>query len=95
MAKHETITYTCDNCNKKVRYNSSLNIVTSKREGSLWNRLCVKIERNHGFHNDGKVEQANLCQKCAAALLTNAAKRVRSGERASAGTENSIQEGWV
>lgn len=84
----------CDNCGKKVSYDNQLDIVTSLNEGTYWSRLHVKIKRRSGYHNDAKIEDAALCKKCAVKLLTDALKRVKAGERATAGTEASEQKGW-
>jgi predicted RNA-binding Zn-ribbon protein involved in translation (DUF1610 family) len=90
----ETI-YRCEKCRKKLKnsYNS-LNIVTSLTESSYWSRLKVQILHESGVHNDSTTEKAELCRSCTIALLKDAVKRVTEGERASAGTESSSQEGW-
>lgn len=79
--------YHCDNCGKRLPGgDSDVVIVTSKSEESYgWSRLRVTIEHHSGFHNDGEVHPADLCQLCAVKLLTDALKRVKAGERSSAG----------
>lgn len=96
MASYTQTTYHCDHCEKKLKYYSnSLDIMTTKRDGSIgWSRLNVKVEHHHGSHNDEEVDQAELCKKCAIELLEDALKRVRKGERATKGTESSDEEGW-
>lgn len=95
MATHETTTYHCDKCDKKLKTSdNSLNIVSSLSESVCWSRLHVKIEHIHGMHNNATVDQADLCKPCAIALLTDALKRVRSGERATAGTEHAEEQSW-
>jgi hypothetical protein len=87
--------YNCDNCGKSLSDSrNSLDICTSKSEGALWRRLHVKIQHISGFHNDATTEDADLCRGCAVALLADALKRVKAGERATAGTESTEREGW-
>ncbi len=91
----QTTSYHCDKCGKKLRTcDNSLEIVTSVSESLCWSRLSVKIEYSHGVHNDGTTEQADLCKPCAVALLADALKRVKSGERMTAGVDSSDQENW-
>jgi hypothetical protein len=79
----------CDNCDKKLPDESHVTIVTSKSEESYcWSRLRVIIEYYHGAHNNGTIDPADLCQLCAVALLTDALKRVKAGERSSAGVDD-------
>ena len=96
MAKHETTTLTCDNCRKRVSSYSTLDITTKEYEqGAGWQRLHVRITCKSGYHNSvSRGTDADLCQKCAIKLLADALKRVRLGERASAGVESSEMRGW-
>ena len=97
MAKNESVHYSCDNCGKKLKTShNSLNIMTSlsSEESIYWSRLHVLIVYRHGMHNDGKEEQADLCKTCAVAILSDALRRVRVGERATAGTEDSSEGKW-
>ena len=91
--KTEHTTYSCEKCGKKLKaYQNSIDIVTSLREDGYWSRLHVKIEHIHGVHNDATTEAADLCKLCTIQLLTDALKRIRKGERATAGVEG-IEEG--
>jgi hypothetical protein len=93
--RNETTTYHCDKCGKKLKTcDNSMNIVTSLSESLYWSRLHVQITRIHGMHNDENIDQAELCKSCAVGLLTDALKRVKAGERATAGTETSEQGDW-
>ena len=93
--KTEQVTYSCDKCGKKLKTsNNTLDIKTSLSEDGYWARLHVRIIHIHGMHNDGTTEEAELCKSCASGLLEDALKRVRKGERASAGTEEVEQCGW-
>lgn len=95
MATHTSEEYTCDNCGRGLQTcNNSLDIVTSKNENNPWSRLHVKIEHHHGFHNDSEMDPADLCQKCAIKLLTDALQRIKNGERATKGVESSDQGDW-
>ena len=88
--------YHCDNCGKKLAGPSCLNIVTSKSEQSLgWARLHVAVQLISGAHNDSQTSDADLCKKCAIKLLSDALRRVRGGERATAGTEEIEEQGWT
>lgn len=96
MAKLETTEYFCDNCDKKLRtHSNSLAIVTSKIESLCWRRLKVEIKLRHGVNNNVTEDNADLCQACAVALLKDAMERVIAGERTTAGTGSSEQEGWL
>jgi len=93
--KHESVSYACDKCGKKLTDSGGLNLVTVLSEISgYWSRLHVHIRHRSGVHNDGKVEDADLCKACAIELLSDALARVRKGERASAGTEKPDPRGW-
>jgi hypothetical protein len=85
--KHTEVKYYCDLCSKELKTSSNeLMIVTVKSDSNIgWERFRVTVERHHGSHNVGKHDPAELCQACALKLLRDAAKRVESGERASAG----------
>ena len=54
-----------------------------------WQPFHVKIH----FHS-GEVREADLCKTCATFLLVDALRRVRAGERATAGSEGIEQRGW-
>jgi hypothetical protein len=95
MARIETTDYSCDNCGKKLLGSRSLDITTSKSEENPWSRLHVRILHIQGYHNESTEEDADLCKKCAMALLSDALERVKKGERASAGTEEIEQSGWL
>ena len=96
MGKSETTTYHCDKCGKTLKTcDNDMDICTSISESSYWRRLHVKIEHAHGMHNDGTTEQADLCKPCAVALLADALKRVKAGERATAGTQDIDQQNWA
>lgn len=88
--------YNCDKCKKKLKTSqNNLTIVSNEKEGpAVWSRFCVLIEYHHGIHNDATRENADLCQKCAIELLADALKRVKAGERASAGTEEIEKQKW-
>lgn len=94
--KTQHTTYACEKCSKKLKSNqNAINIRTSLSENGYWSRLHVKIEHIHGVHNDATTEPADLCKACTIQLLTDALKRIRNGERATAGTEG-IEEGkWA
>lgn len=92
--KREVAAYSCDNCHRKLPRNSNLDIVTSISEGGVWSRLHVQIMRKHGIQNKFEIDQADLCRPCTIDLLSDALKRVRKGERATAGTESGDQVGW-
>lgn len=96
MSKHTETKYSCDNCGKRLpTYSNHVVIVTEKDDNSYaWSRLCVTIEHHHGSHNEGKKDPADLCKKCAVALLTDAANRVKRDERVSKGVETSCQLGF-
>lgn len=92
MSKNTKVEYFCEKCGKKLpTYSNHINICTplTKEWDNPWSRLHITIEHHHGFHNDGKTEQADLCQKCVIFLLADALKRVRSGERVSKGVDSS------
>lgn len=82
--------YYCDRCNKKLpTHSNSMAIVTSLSEQSIgWSRLTVIIQHHHGSHNEGETKPADLCKPCTIFLLTDALKRVKGGERMSAGFES-------
>lgn len=85
----------CDKCKTKLpSCNNSIDIRTSLSEDSLWSRLHVIIQHKHGIHNNVTVDAAELCQECTLALLEDAISRIRTGERATKGTESSIQGNW-
>lgn len=65
-----------------------------ENDGPVWSRLRVTFEYHHGVHNDSKEGPADLCQECAVKLLTDALKRVKAGERLSAGVENIDKTGF-
>jgi uncharacterized protein YlaI len=95
MSRNETVTYHCDKCGKKLDTSgNTMDIVTSLYETMCWSRLHVTIIHRHGMHNDWQADKADLCQKCAIDLLTDALKRVKSGERATKGTQDSEQKDW-
>lgn len=94
MSQHEEIKFTCDNCHKRLKGSSNLNIVTVKSDSSFWHRLHVRIQDVSGFHNDSKTRDADLCKPCTILLLKDALKRVKAGERATKGTEEIEQMGW-
>jgi len=93
---HKIEEYTCDNCGKDLpTCDNNMEIVTSKSEHNIgWSRLHVVIQHHHGSHNDGDIENADLCQKCAVKLLTDALRRVKNGERTTAGVGSSDQGSW-
>lgn len=94
----DTITiYHCDNCNESLQSCiSNLNIVTSKSEiSTYWKRLHVRIQCVTGCHNKAETKEADLCQNCTIALLKDALSRVIKGERASKGTEEINERGWI
>lgn len=85
----------CDRCQIIVSSSSSLDIVTSLNEESIaWSRLHVNIILRSGCHNDSTKEDADLCKRCVIDLLEDALKRVRTGERATAGVESASAGGW-
>lgn len=93
--KHTTENYNCDKCGANLKTSrNALNIVTTLSDSLFWSRLHVKIKLHSGMHNDGKWEDADLCKKCAIELLSDALKRVRKGERATAGAEEVEQKQW-
>lgn len=96
MSHQKTTSYFCDKCGNQLNNSdNSLNIVTSLREySSSWSRLHIQITHQHGAHNDWKEEDADLCQSCAYELLADALKRVKAGERLSAGVASSDIEKW-
>lgn len=95
MATERIEKQSCDKCGRALKgHRNSMNIVTSLRDSSSWSRLHVQVTHIHGFHNDAQEDPADLCKPCAVALLTDALKRVRSGERATKGTEDSSMQGW-
>lgn len=87
--------YYCDKCKKSLKvYANSLDIVTSLSEAGFWERLHVKIENVSGVDNNSSTRDADLCQQCCIKLLSDALQRVKSGERASAGTEQPEMMRW-
>jgi hypothetical protein len=97
MASHQIIRWSCDNCGKELPSSSNnLNIATDKSTGSyFWERIHVLIERRHGSQNNGASDNADLCQTCAIAILTDALERVVKGERTTARFGGSSeQRGW-
>lgn len=97
MAQVTKIEYSCDKCGAKLRTcENTLHIVTEVSEPSsvYWERVEVKIVRHSGVHNDSETADAELCKRCAIALLKDALYRVRAGERATAGVKSSRKEGW-
>lgn len=89
------IKYSCDNCGKQLKsYKNTLDIVTSLRETNPWARLHVNIIHRHGVHNDTNSEDAELCRACALTLLEDAIKRIKAGERTTAGSESIEQGEW-
>jgi hypothetical protein len=95
MAQHISTTYTCERCGCKLKTcRNSMAIVTSLKESAWWSRLHVQILHIHGIDNSSEVEQAELCQSCTIWLLSDALERVRKGERATKGTEASVQRNW-
>ena len=98
MSSLETTSYHCDKCGKKLKTcDNSMTIRTElgNPESQCLSRIDVQIVYKHGMHNEGEEAQADLCKTCAVELLTDALKRVRSGERASAGVEDSEQGKWA
>ena len=94
MGQSTTVYYTCDKCGKKLKTCNNVMAIVSDGMSAYWRRLRVQVIHCHGMHNDGTEEQAELCKSCAVELLTDALKRVRKGERASAGAEDSYQNNW-
>lgn len=95
--KSTQTTFFCDKCNCRLKtYGNNLNICSELKDSSSphWSRLHVKIEHRHGMHNDGTTKDAELCQSCAIQLLEDALNRVKSGERATKGTQGSEQGSW-
>jgi len=93
--KIQTTIYSCDRCGKKLRTcNNSIDIVTELHKDNPWSRLHVNIIHRHGVHNDSTEEEAELCQECATNILTDAVKRIKIGERATAGTETIEMRKW-
>lgn len=93
--KSETIHYNCDNCDRTLKTgDNELNIMTSKSESSYWKRLHLRILVKSGMNNDCTEEDADLCKKCAIDLLEDALRRVKSGERTTAGTASIDAEKW-
>lgn len=95
--RHQIEKYNCDKCGKELPgHRNSLNIVTSMCEDSYgWARLHVRIKLRSGIHNDASTTDADLCQQCAIALLKDALNRVRMGERATKGAEDSNEGKWL
>jgi len=74
---------------------NNMDIVTDLDEGgSYWKRLHVQIKERHGVHNQAEEGDAELCQLCAITILTDALKRVKKGERTTAGAGHADQQGW-
>lgn len=96
MGSYTATRYDCDNCGKKLPTSGNRVVIqTEKSEGPIgWSRLQVTIEHHHGSHNDGETEKADLCKKCTVALLEDALKRVKKGERMSEGVETSRMLGF-
>lgn len=46
------------------------------------------------MHNDSTTDRAELCKTCTLKLLGDAMARIRKGERATAGVEESDQARW-
>lgn len=94
MGKTTETKYSCDRCGKRLpTFNNHIVIQTNKNGDddyrTYWERFRVTIEYHHGVHNNGERGPADLCQPCAVALLTDALKRVKDGERLSEGVESS------
>lgn len=88
---NQTTHHHCDKCGKKLK--SCDNNVVIMTEGSInLSHLRVIVEYRYG--RDDK-QPADLCQSCAATLFADAARRVRSGERATAGTESAVEGTFV
>lgn len=95
MARIETISVVCDNCGKSLpSYMAQLNIVTPKQEDNPWKRLHVLIKTRTGYHNRSEESNSDLCKKCAIALLEDAVKRIKLGERTSPGVEEVEKGTW-
>lgn len=94
--KQSHVTYSCDKCHAKLKTDeNTLDIVTSLTEGGgYWSRLHIRVTHIHGIHNDATTEKAELCKQCTVELLLDAVKRIRAGERATAGTEGIEAGGW-
>lgn len=95
--KTEITKYSCDKCGKTLRTcNNKLDIVTdlNGEDSNPWARLHINIIHRHGMHNDSTEEPAELCKGCAINLLTDALKRIKAGERATAGTETINMGKW-
>jgi hypothetical protein len=91
MAMTQREEYSCDKCGKKLRtHGNQVAIQTdlTKEWDNPWSRLRVVIEHHHGYHNDGEVNPADLCQKCAIEILTDALKQVKSGVRMTKGVQS-------
>ncbi len=87
--------HSCDLCGKPLKtHQNELDIVTEIQEENPWSRIHVKINNQHGFHNDYKTEPAELCKNCTVKLLTDALKRVKKGERATAGSQSIEMKRW-
>jgi hypothetical protein len=81
--KTTTTKYHCDKCGKELpTFKNSLNIVISKLHVRIQHRPC------------GETYDADVCQPCAIALLEDALKRVKAGERATKGSESIYEERW-
>lgn len=95
MGSTTNTVYHCDRCKKRLKTcNNEMLIETSLEEGYFWSRLQVQLIHRHGTNNGGKEEKAELCQKCAIWVLTDALKRVKAGERTTKGCGNTDQQGW-
>lgn len=82
MSTRTTTTQHCDRCNKKLTWGGSLAIATEEEtSGNYWKRLLLRLP-------------ADLCKQCAIDILEDALKRVKAGERASAGVEDSKMKKW-
>jgi len=90
MGKSTREEYNCDKCNKRLPTDGNEIVIQTdltKEWENPWSRLRVTIEHYHGYHNDSETEPADLCQKCAIEVLTDALKKVKSGVRMTAGVE--------
>jgi len=96
MSVYHRPEYNCDRCGKKLKTcNNDMDIVTKKEvSGNWWERLHVQIIYHHGIHNDATREDADLCRDCAILLLQDAIKRIRKGERRSAGSGEVDEQKW-
>lgn len=94
MSTETTTRFKCDYCKKRIKGPQSLYIRTVKSTGAYWDNLNVHIIHRSGYNNDATERPAELCRRCAVALLRDAARRCGAGERRTKGTTTIEMETW-